>query len=293
MSKPINRIAVLSTNRDTFTPHNKFYSEAPVIKQQQGHPSNGHGYVYLVGAGPNDPDLLTVKALRVIQTADVVVYDRLVGRDILQLANPDAEMVYVGKRCGEPSMKQEAISQLIVDLALQGKTVARLKGGDPFIFGRGGEEALLLVENRIQYEVVPGITAAIGCASSALIPLTHREVSRSVTLITGTVVAGALPAWAGLVASGQTLVFYMGLENSASIQDGLIAAGLTKDTPVAVVGKGCSRDQEVYTFTISELKDKAQELKGLSPALIIMGEVVKLRDQLLITANDANLARLS
>jgi uroporphyrin-III C-methyltransferase len=293
MSKPINRVAALSSNSDTFTPHNQFYSQAPVIKQQQGHSSDGDGYVYLVGAGPNDPDLLTVKALRVIQSADVVVYDRLVGRDILQLANPDAEMVYVGKRCGEPSMKQEAISQLIVDLALQGKTVARLKGGDPFIFGRGGEEALLLVENQIQYEVVPGITAAIGCASSALIPLTHREVSRSVTLITGTVVAGALPAWAGLVASGQTLVFYMGLENSASIQDGLIAAGLTKETPVAVVGKGCSRDQEVHTFTISELKDKAQELKGLSPALIIMGEVVKLREQLMITASDVSVAKLT
>ncbi|MGX9418292.1 uroporphyrinogen-III C-methyltransferase [Vibrio sp. WJH972] len=293
MSKSNNTTDALANGSDSFTPHDKFYDNAPVVDQSRLGKADKNGYVYLVGAGPSDPDLLTVKALRVIQNADVVVYDRLVGREILELANPNADMIYVGKRCGQASMKQEAISQLIVDFALQGKTVARLKGGDPFIFGRGGEEALLLVDNQIQYEVVPGITAAVGCASSALIPLTHREISRSVTLITGTVVTGALPAWAGLVENGQTLVFYMGLENSSVIQGGLIGAGLSSDTPVAIVGKGCSRDQEVYTFTIAELTSKATELAGLSPALIIMGDVVKLREQLMITASGVNISTLS
>lgn len=292
MNKQSQSIEALSNVNEAFTSHDKFYSEAPVLPKITT-PADKKGFVYLVGAGPNDPDLLTVKALRVIQQADVVIYDRLVGRDILELANPDAQMVYVGKRCGQKSMQQQAISQLIVDFALQGKNVVRLKGGDPFIFGRGGEEALLLVENQIAYEVVPGITAAIGCAASALIPLTHRQVSRSVTLITGTVVTGALPAWAGLVGSGQTLVFYMGLENSALIQDGLMGAGLSADTPVAIVGKGCSKEQEVYTFTIEQLKNQAEQLKGLSPALIIMGDVVKLREQLMITASEVQHATFS
>jgi uroporphyrin-III C-methyltransferase len=278
---------------DAFTPHNLYYSDKPVVNGDHHSSNDQHGFVSLVGAGPSDPDLLTVKALRLIQTADVIVYDRLVGRDILALANPDAEMVYVGKRCGQPSLKQEETSQLLVDFAQQGKRVVRLKGGDPFIFGRGGEEALLLVKNRVAYEVVPGITAAIGCASSALIPLTHREISRSVTLITGQVVTGALPAWAGLVASGQTLVFYMGLENSDNIQTGLIGAGLCPATPVAIVGKGCSNEQEVHTFRVDQLKEIANSLKGLSPALIIMGEVVKLREQLLQTANEMQTASVS
>lgn len=292
MTKPIPTATALRDSDDAFTVHDQCYHENPQI-DDNSKVANKQGYVYLVGAGPSDPDLLTVKALRIIQTADVIVYDRLVGKDILALASKDAEMIYVGKRCGQQSMKQETISQLLVDLAQQGKTVARLKGGDPFIFGRGGEEALLLVEHQIEYEVIPGITAAIGCASSALIPLTHREVSRSVTLITGTVITGALPAWASLVESGQTLVFYMGLENSALIQDGLTDAGLAPETPVAIVGKGCSRDQEVHTFTISQLKTKAESLKGLSPALIIMGDVVKLRDKLMTTAQKIHLVPLS
>lgn len=272
-----------TTILESFTVHERHYTETPVMKCRS---SGGgqQGFVYLVGAGPNDPDLLTVKALKVIQTADVVVYDRLVGRDILDLVNPDAELVYVGKRCGLPSLKQEETNRLLVQYAQQGLTVVRLKGGDPFIFGRGGEEALELVRNNIAYQVIPGITAAIGCASSALIPLTHRQVSRSVTLITGQVVTGALPAWAGLVASGQTLVFYMGLENAKSIQGGLIQHGLASDTPVAVVGQGCSVNQTVVTFELHQLTQMAEDLKGLSPALIIMGDVVKLREQLLKTA---------
>ncbi len=272
-----------TTMLESFTIHERHYTETPEMKHRS---ANGgkHGFVYLVGAGPNDPDLLTVKALKVIQTVDVVVYDRLVGRDILELVNPDAEMVYVGKRCGLPSLKQEETNRLLVHYAQQGLQVVRLKGGDPFIFGRGGEEALELVKHNIAYQVIPGITAAIGCSSSALIPLTHRQVSRSVTLITGQVVTGALPAWAGLVSSGQTLVFYMGLENAKSIQEGLIQHGLAQDTPVAVVGQGCSVNQTVVTFELHQLMQTAEDLKGLSPALIIMGDVVMLREQLLKTA---------
>ncbi|ELL0571115.1 uroporphyrinogen-III C-methyltransferase [Vibrio fluvialis] len=268
----------------SFTVHDRFYQNSPSAPKTS-QPAGQKGFVFLVGAGPSDPDLLTVKAVKVLQHADVVVYDRLVGRDILELANPDAQMVYVGKRCGQPSMTQEVISALLVDFAQQGKQVVRLKGGDPFIFGRGGEEALALVKHNIAYQVVPGITAAIGCASSALIPLTHREVSRSVTLITGQVVTGALPAWAGLVSSGQTLVFYMGLEKADAIEQGLMSAGLSGSTPVAVVGQGCSEQQTVVTFELNRLTQTANALKGLSPALIIMGDVVKLREQLMQTAH--------
>ncbi|MCG3765482.1 uroporphyrinogen-III C-methyltransferase [Vibrio cincinnatiensis] len=256
------------------------------IKKAEAKPQ---GYVSLVGAGPNDPDLLTLKALKALQKAQVLVYDRLVGKEILTLANPKAEQVYVGKRCGQPSMKQETICALLVKYAQAGKNVVRLKGGDPFIFGRGGEEALELVKHHIPYQVIPGITAAIGCAASSFIPLTHRQVSRSVTFITGQVVTGALPAWAGLVASGQTLVFYMGLEKAASIEQGLIQAGLSPATPVAIIGHGCSTKQTVITFELVELADMAHQRQGLSPALIIMGDVVKLRSQLLQTARVAEL----
>jgi len=249
-------------------------------------PAENKGKVYLVGAGPGDPDLLTVKALRLIEHAEVIVFDRLVGKDILALSHPDAEMIYVGKRCGKESIKQETISQLLVDLALSGRNVVRLKGGDPFIFGRGGEEALLLAENGIKYEVIPGITAAIGCSASSYIPLTHRNVSRSVTLVTGHVVSGTLPAWAGLVTEGQTLVFYMGLEKAADIQTGLMRVGLSYDTPVAIVGKGCSKEQEVYTLKLEQLISMAERLVGLSPALIIIGHVVSLRDQLMASIGD-------
>ena len=250
------------------------------------------GKVSLVGAGPGDPDLLTVKALRVIQDAEVLVYDRLVSRDILQLANSNAEYIYVGKRCGQPSLSQESINQILVESSLKGKNTVRLKGGDPFIFGRGGEEALELVSKQIPYEIVPGITAAIGCASSSLIPLTHRGLSRSVTFITGHVVSGALPAWAGLVQSGQTLVFYMGLEKAHDIQTGLLSAGLPKQTPLAVIGKGCSPEQEIYISQLSNLATLAESLKGLSPALLILGEVVNLRKQLIATASDIRLQHL-
>jgi uroporphyrin-III C-methyltransferase len=239
--------------------------------------NNKEGQVKLVGCGPNDPDLLTIKAFKAIQKAQVLVYDRLINKDILAIASRDTETIYVGKRCGSPSMKQEAINALLVRLAKEGKNVVRLKGGDPFVFGRGGEEALELAKHQIPFEVVPGITAAIGCAASTMIPLTHREVSRSVTLVTGNVVTGALPAWSGLVNSGQTLVFYMGLEKANEIQQGLINHGLSGHTPVAIVTNGCSDEEKTHILTLDELSQTATKLKGINPALMILGEVVNIR----------------
>ena len=242
--------------------------------------ANMKGRVYLVGAGPNDPELLTIKALNAIKSADLIVFDRLVNRDILDFAPVACQRIYVGKRCGQPSLSQEEINNLLVEFDKIGKSVVRLKGGDPFVFGRGGEEGLILAKNRIDYEVIPGITAAIGCAASCYIPLTHRELARSVTFVTGQVVTGALPAWSQLVGSGQTLVFYMGLEKALQIQEGLLAHGLSGDFPLAIVTHGCSRQQKVHISQLKQLTEKADELKGVSPALIILGEVVKLREEL-------------
>jgi len=265
-------------NGASFSEHRRLYDDSCKLHKLDRYRTKGK--VYLVGAGPNDPDLLTVKALKLIKQADVVVYDRLVNREILDLAEKAEKRIYVGKRCGQPSLKQEEISQILVDLAESGYMIVRLKGGDPFIFGRGGEEGLLLAQNNIDYEVVPGITAAIGCAAASYIPLTHRALARSVTFVTGQVVSGALPAWAQLVSSGQTLVFYMGLEKACEIQDGLLCHGMRDDFPLAVVTHGCSSQQKVYVSSLSRLTSLSEALKGVSPALIILGEVVTLREQL-------------
>ncbi|KJY73107.1 uroporphyrin-III methyltransferase [Vibrio coralliilyticus] len=265
-------------NGASFSEHRQLYNDSCKLHKLDRYRAKGK--VYLVGAGPNDPDLLTVKALKLIKQADVVVYDRLVNREILDLAEKAEKLIYVGKRCGQPSLKQEEISQILVDLAESGYMIVRLKGGDPFIFGRGGEEGLLLAQNNINYEVVPGITAAIGCAAASYIPLTHRALARSVTFVTGQVVSGALPAWAQLVSSGQTLVFYMGLEKASEIQDGLLSHGMRDDFSLAVVTHGCSSQQKVYVSSLSRLTSLSEALKGVSPALIILGEVVTLREQL-------------
>ncbi|PSV01410.1 uroporphyrinogen-III C-methyltransferase [Photobacterium leiognathi subsp. mandapamensis] len=265
--------------KSSFQPHSERYfsSKLQLLKQDD---KGSKGRVSLVGAGPSDPELLTVKALRALEQADVVVYDRLVSQGIIALANPNAEHIYVGKRCGKPSLTQAEINEILVDRAIQGNYVVRIKGGDPLIFGRGGEEGMALVEAGIKYEFIPGITAAIGCAASAYIPLTHREVSRSVTLVTGHVAKGSFDAWSQLVANGQTLVFYMGLEKAADIQQQLISAKLHPSTPIAIICHGCSDNQMVYVEKLDGLATLAQELKGESPALIIIGEVVALRKQL-------------
>ena len=239
------------------------------------------GEVYLVGAGPGDPDLLTFKALRLMQKADVVLYDRLVAEPILELARRDADRVYVGKARSNHSVPQQDINQLLVKYALEGKKVLRLKGGDPFIFGRGGEEIEELAQHKIPFQVVPGITAASGCASYAGIPLTHRDYAQSVRFVTGHLKNGTteLP-WNELVHQNQTLVFYMGLVGLPIICSKLIEHGRQATTPIALIQQGTTRDQKVLVSTLKEMPALVQKTEVRAPTLLIVGEVVLLREKL-------------
>ncbi|WP_435188233.1 siroheme synthase CysG [Pseudothioglobus sp. nBUS_23] len=240
------------------------------------------GEVYLVGAGPGDPDLLTFKALRLIQQADVVLYDRLVSKGVMELVRRDSELIYVGKKGGsQESTRQIDINDQLVELAKSGKRVCRLKGGDPFIFGRGGEEIESLSEHGIPFQVVPGITAASGCSSYAGIPLTHRDYSQSCRFVTAHLKNGTtnLP-WDEFVIDQQTIVFYMALSGANYICQKLMEHGMDKDMPIAIIEKGTMPEQKVYISSLTKLPDLLATEDIHAPTLMIVGEVVRLNEKL-------------
>ncbi len=243
--------------------------------------SGVRGEVYLVGAGPGDPDLLTFKALRLMQKADVVLYDRLIGDGILNLVRREAERIYVGKRPSDHALPQEEISDLLVRLAREGKRVLRLKGGDPFVFGRGGEEIEKLAENHIPFQVVPGITAASGCAAYAGIPLTHRDHAQSCLFVTAHGRDGIVDLdWEHVIRPNQTVAVYMGLRLLPELTAAFIAHGADSGLPCAVVEKGTRPGQRVITGTLADIAEKVKAAKFTGPAMIIVGTVVTLREKL-------------
>jgi len=249
------------------------------LQQADKHTSNGE--VYLLGAGPGDPDLLTLRAFRLLQQADVVLHDALVSDQIMALVPDSAERIYVGKRRANHSVPQGGINQLLVDHAKLGKRVARLKGGDPFIFGRGGEEIETLATSGVPFQVVPGITAASGCSAYAGIPLTHRDYAQSVRFVTGQLRDGSIALdWQALAVEHQTLVFYMGLKGLPIICQELIRHGMDPNMPAALVEKGTTQDQRVIVSDLCNIPEVMTKQTVMSPSLFIVGRVVDLHDKL-------------
>lgn len=261
-------------------------SRIRMAAQRQGLPMNklnklAAGKVWLVGAGPGDPDLLTIKAARLIASADALVYDHLVGDGIMDLARPDARRIYAGKEASKHTLPQDSINELLVKLAQEGLAVVRLKGGDPFIFGRGGEELETLVASGIPFEVVPGVTAAAGCAAYSGFPLTHRDHAQSVTFVTGHLKDGTVNLdWPALARPRQTVVFYMGIGAVAEICRQMINHGLPSLTPAAVIRNGTQTDQQTVLATLGTLPHRIAESGIKPPALIVVGSVVGLHEKL-------------
>ncbi|MDI1270923.1 MAG: uroporphyrinogen-III C-methyltransferase [Polaromonas sp.] len=242
---------------------------------------SGAGCVYLVGAGPGDPELLTLRAVRLLQRTDVVVYDHLVSSAVLDFVSPTAERIYAGKRRNEHTMRQEEINALLVKLAREGRQVVRLKGGDPFIFGRGGEELQALAAHGIAFEVVPGVTAASGVSSYAGIPLTHRDYAQSCLFVTGHLKDGTADLdWPSLVRPRQTVVIYMGLGGLPEICRQMMQHGAAPTLPIAVIQDGTITTQKVVTGTLADMPELVAEQGLKSPCLTIIGEVVRLHETL-------------
>ena len=249
------------------------------LQDADKHTSNGE--VYLLGAGPGDPDLLTLRAFRLLQQADVVLHDALVSEQVMALVPDSAERIYVGKRRANHSVPQDGINQLLVDHAKLGKRVARLKGGDPFIFGRGGEEIETSATSGVPFQVVPGITAASGCSAYAGIPLTHRDYAQSVRFVTGQLRDGGIALdWPALAVEHQTLVFYMGLKGLPIICQELIKHGMDPHMPAALIEKGTTQDQRVIVSDLSHIPEVMTKETVMSPSLFIVGRVVNLHDKL-------------
>jgi uroporphyrin-III C-methyltransferase/precorrin-2 dehydrogenase/sirohydrochlorin ferrochelatase len=256
---------------------NENFADKEIAQKLASPEDQACGEVYLLGAGPGDPDLMTFKAVRLLQKADVVLHDRLVAPEIIDMARRDAERIYVGKRRSEHAVEQTEINQMLLDLAREGKCVARLKGGDPFIFGRGGEEIELLAQHNVRFQVVPGITAASGAACYSGIPLTHRDHAQSVRFITGHLKDGRLEHnWQQLQDTSETLVFYMGLLGLPVICEELVRHGREPGTPVALVERACTAQQRVMTGTLDTIVDVVAENEAKAPTIIIVGGVVKL-----------------